>query len=409
MNNMYQSFDDRSGAISVADANRYVKMLMDNDALLNSVCIAGEISNLKYHSSGHIYFTLKDDEAELSAVMFRSSAQGLKFVAANGMKVRAYGRISIYEKSGKCQMYVSAMLDDGIGALQREYERLLKKLSDEGLFAKERKRLLPKLPSCVGVITSPTGAAVRDIINVTGRRWPAAKILLYPSLVQGVDAPESLCRGIEMLNAYGECDLIIIGRGGGSIEDLWAFNDERVVRALAASAIPTISAVGHETDFTLCDFVADLRAPTPSAAAEIAVPDRNEYRQRVDAMLDSADNAVARIISSKKNMLAASRKALFLCSPSARLDAEKKMLSQKQEILSRAILSICSQKRGYFESVCGKLSVVNPLAVLTRGYGVLKDRDGRVVSSTKSINVGDDVSIRLADGEATAKIIGIES
>ena len=175
MNYTYQSFDERSGAISVGEANRYVKMLMDNDALLNSICIVGEISNLKYHSSGHIYFTLKDDEAELSAVMFRSSAQGLKFVAANGMKVRAYGRISIYEKSGKCQMYVSAMLDDGIGALQREYERLLKKLTEEGLFAQERKRQLPKLPSCIGVITSPTGAAVRDIINVTGRRWPAAK------------------------------------------------------------------------------------------------------------------------------------------------------------------------------------------------------------------------------------------
>ena len=409
MNLGYKPLDDRTGAISVADANRYVKMLMDNDALLNSICVVGEISNLKYHSSGHIYFTLKDEEAELAAVMFRSSAQGLKFVAANGMRVRAYGRISIYEKSGKCQMYVSAMLDDGIGALQREYERLLKKLSDEGLFAQERKRPLPKLPSCVGVITSPTGAAVRDIINVTGRRWPSAKILLYPSLVQGVDAPESLCRGIEMLNAYGECDLIIIGRGGGSIEDLWAFNDERVVRTLAASRIPTISAVGHETDFTLCDFAADLRAPTPSAAAEMAVPDRNEYLQRVDTMLDNLDSAISRIISNKKTSLLASERSLTLCSPSSRLDSEKKLLLQKKEILDRTIKSIFSQKQGFFESVCGKLSVVNPLAVLTRGYGVIQNSEGRVVSSVKILNVGDDVKIRVSDGEAIAKIIDVNT
>ena len=409
MNSAYKPFDDRDGAISVGEANRYVKMLMDNDALLNSICIVGEISNLKYHSSGHIYFTLKDDEAELSAVMFRSSAQGLKFVAANGMRVRAYGRISIYEKSGKCQMYVSAMLDDGIGALQREYERLLKKLSDEGLFAQERKRPLPKLPSCIGVITSPTGAAVRDIINVTGRRWPSAKILLYPSLVQGADAPESLCRGIEMLNAYGECDLIIIGRGGGSIEDLWAFNDERVVRTLAGSRVPTISAVGHETDFTLCDFVADLRAPTPSAAAELALPDRSEYLQRVDTMLDNLDSAISRIISSKKNALLASEKSLALCSPSARLDAEKKLLFQKQELLDRTITSIFSQKRGFFETVCGKLSVVNPLAVLTRGYGVVKNFEGRVVTSVKMLGVGEDVKIRVSDGEALAKIIDVNT
>ena len=409
MNYGYKPLDDRDGAISVGEANRYVKMLMDNDALLNSVCIVGEISNLKYHSSGHIYFTLKDDEAELSAVMFRSSAQGLKFAAANGMKVRAYGRISIYEKSGKCQMYVSAMLDDGIGALQREYERLLKKLTDEGLFAQERKRPLPKLPSCIGVITSPTGAAVRDIINVTGRRWPAAKILLYPSLVQGADAPESLCHGIEMLNAYGECDLIIIGRGGGSIEDLWAFNDERVVRALAASGVPTISAVGHETDFTLCDFVADLRAPTPSAAAEIAVPDRNEYLQRLDATIDTLDSAIFRIISSKKKVLLANEKSLALCSPSARLDVEKKLLIQKQAMLDKAVEVIFAQKRGSFESVCSTLSAVNPLAVLMRGYGVVKNSDGRIVSSVNMISIGEDIKIRVSDGEAVARIIEVNT
>ena len=408
MNFGYGVTDNRDGAISVGEANRYIKMLMDNDALLSSICIRGEISNLKYHSSGHLYFTLKDEEAEISAVMFRSAAQSLKFVANNGMRVRAYGRISIYEKSGKCQIYVSAMIDDGIGALQIEYERLLKKLTDEGLFAQERKRPLPKIPSCIGIITSPTGAAIRDMINVTGRRWPAARILLYPSLVQGGDAPESLCRGIDFLNAYGECDVIIIGRGGGSIEDLWAFNDERVVRALAASRIPTISAVGHETDFTLCDFAADCRAPTPSAAAELAVPDRNEYRQRVDDMLERVNMSTARIISEKRRGFNSCVQKLELCSPSARLGVERKMLQGKTEMLSRLIDSVYIQKKKSLEVVAGRLAVINPLAVLGRGYSVTKGADGRVISSAGKLEKDDIIDISFADGNAVAKVLNVE-
>lgn len=408
MNFGYGVPDNRDGALSVGDVNRYVKMLMDNDALLSSICIRGEISNLKYHSTGHIYFTLKDEEAEISAVMFRSAAQGLGFTANNGMRVRAYGRISVYEKSGKCQIYVSAMTDDGIGALRIEYEILLKKLTDEGLFAQERKRALPRIPSCIGIITSPTGAAIRDIINVTGRRWPAAKILLYPSLVQGVDAPESLCRGIDFLNAYGDCDVIIIGRGGGSIEDLWAFNDERVVRALSASRIPTISAVGHETDFTLCDFAADRRAPTPSAAAELAVPDKTEYSQRVDDLLDRVCVSARRIASDKRGALTASKKGLDMCSPSARLNTEKRMLTNKTEMISKLIDGIYLQKRNALEALSGKLAVINPLAVLGRGYSVTKDTEGRVVSSVRSLNCNDEINISFADGTATAMVLNVE-
>ena len=396
---------ERERALSVGDVNRYVKMLMDNDALLTSVCIRGEISNLKYHSSGHLYFTLKDEEAELSAVMFRSAAQSMRFVANNGMKVRAYGRISIYEKSGKCQIYVSAMLDDGIGALQIEYERLKKKLGDEGLFALERKRPLPKIPECIGIITSPTGAAVRDMINVTGRRWPAAKILLCPSLVQGVDAPLSLCRCIELLNAYDACDVIIIGRGGGSIEDLWAFNDERVVRTLAASRIPTISAVGHETDFTLCDFVADCRAPTPSAAAELAVPDRNEYRQRFDDAFDRVSFAMNRYVSEAKIRFVSQQKRLELCSPVSRLGAEKKMLAYKSELLDKTLAHTVRAKREQLASAAEKLSVINPLAILQRGYSIAKTDDGRVLSSSKSVNVGDEISVSFADGAISARVL----
>ncbi len=407
MNSEYRISSNRDGVLSVGEANRYVKMLMDNDALLTSICICGEISNLKYHSSGHIYFTLKDEEAELSAVMFRSAAQSLRFTANNGMRVRAYGRISLYEKSGKCQIYVSAMLDDGIGALQIEYERLRKKLSDEGLFAQERKRPIPKIPSCIGIITSPTGAAVRDMINVTGRRWPASKILLYPALVQGAGAPESLCMGIELLNAYDACDVIIIGRGGGSAEDLWAFNDERVVRTLAASRIPTISAVGHETDFTLCDFVADRRAPTPSAAAELAVPDKNEYSQRPDDAFERVAAAVSRVISEKKMILSANEKRLEISSPMTRLNAERKLLLNKTELLDRLIDDVYNQKESALKAAADKLTVINPLAVMGRGYSVTRNPDGRVISSAASLHVDDEMFIRFADGEAHAKVIDI--
>lgn len=381
---------------------------MDNDALLSSACVRGEISNLKYHSSGHLYFTLKDEDAELSAVMFRYSAASLRFTAKNGMKVRAFGKVSIYEKSGKCQMYVSAMTDDGVGALWAEYERLQKKLSEEGLFDAERKRKIPKIPRTIGMITSPTGAAVRDMINVTGRRWPAAKILLYPSLVQGADAPASLCRGLELLNATDACDVIIIGRGGGSIEDLWAFNDERVVRAVAASRIPVISAVGHETDFTLCDFAADCRAPTPSAAAELAVPDRNEYRQRVDDAFSRVETALTRLMDNKTAALVAARERLELCSPVAKLQGEKKMLSLKSEALRRAMTERKRRAADALGAISGRLAAMNPLAVLSRGYSVATDRQGKVLTSAASLAAGDEMSVRFAQGRALAKVISTE-
>ncbi|MBE6593895.1 MAG: exodeoxyribonuclease VII large subunit [Ruminococcaceae bacterium] len=405
MNFGYTAPEQHDGALTVCELNRYVKMLMDNDALLSSVCVCGEISNLKYHTSGHLYFTLKDEEAEISAVMFRSAVQNMRFAAKNGMKVRAYGRVSTYEKSGKCQIYVSAMTDDGIGALQLEYERLRQKLASEGLFDEKKKRALPKVPSCIGIITSPTGAAVRDMINVTGRRWPSAKILIYPSLVQGAEAPESLCRAIEVLNAYNACDVIIIGRGGGSIEDLWAFNDERVVRTLAASEIPTISAVGHETDFTLCDFAADRRAPTPSAAAEIAVPDRNEYRVRADDAFDKLSNAMLRCVSERNIRFTQLQKRLELCSPTSRLATEKKMLSHKKEILDRLIGGIYIQQRDKLSAISASLTLINPLAILARGYSITKDGDGRIINSVDMIAENDELNITFADGDIGARVL----
>ena len=404
---MYFGQDTKEQILSVADVNRYVKMLMDNDALLSSVSVRGEISNLKYHTSGHLYFTLKDADAELSAVMFRSSAAGMKFVAKNGMQVTAYGRISVYEKSGKCQLYVSAMIDNGVGNLQLEYERLFRKLSEEGLFSEARKKPLPKIPSCIGIITSPTGAAVRDMINVTGRRWPMAKILLYPSLVQGSDAPESLCRGLEYLNADRACDVIIIGRGGGSIEDLWAFNDERVVRAIATSDIPVISAVGHETDYTLSDFAADKRAPTPSAAAELAVPDRAEFKMRLDDAFGRSENAFNRLMTAKKTLFTGLAKQLELCSPIGRLQNEKNMLAHRYELMENAMSALFNRRRDKLSSVAGRLDAINPLAILGRGYSVSKKSDGSIIGSVTKLSEGEDISILFADGEANARILTV--
>ena len=396
----------RDNTLTVGELNRYVKMLMDNDALLSAVSVQGEISNLKYHSSGHLYFTLKDGEAEISAVMFRSSAMNLKMIAKDGMQVIAFGRVSVYEKSGRAQLYVSAMLDNGIGALQLEYERLKKQLEAEGLFDKKKKRPIPRLPKCIGIVTSPTGAAVRDMINVTGRRWPSAKILLYPSLVQGDQAPLSLCMGLDVLNASGECDVIIIGRGGGSIEDLWAFNDERVVRRVASSEVPIISAVGHETDFTLCDFAADLRAPTPSAAAELAVPDRDEMQIRLDELFARIDNTMLRVFSVKRESFSNIAKRLELLSPKGKLAMEKKDLEQKRRALLQGFERVIQKKRESLSLASAKLSAINPLAVLGRGYSY-SQKNGAVVSSVKQINVGDQIDIRFADGRAVAEIVSL--
>ncbi len=401
-------YSQKENTLTVGDLNRYIKLLLDNDALLSSVCVRGEISNLKYHTSGHLYFTLKDEEAEISAIMFRSAVNTMSFSAKNGMKVTVFGKISIYEKSGKCQLYASAMLDDGKGNLQLEYERLLKKLTDEGLFDKERKRQLPKIPKCIGIITSPTGAAVRDMINVSGRRWPQAKIILYPSLVQGAEAPESLCKGLACLNMLGECDVIIIGRGGGSIEDLWAFNDEGVVRAVAASKIPIISAVGHETDFTLCDFAADCRAPTPSSAAELAVPDKNEYKLRLDDLFEGIDRAFLHFFNTKKSKLDALKKQLDLCSPQSRVEKEKQILKFKQKLLQGAFFECLEHKKARLAIQIEKLDAVNPISVLNRGYSITTNQSGRAINSSEFLTLGEQINIKFSNGSATAKILSIE-
>lgn len=396
-------------ALSVSQVNQYVKALIERDDLLSSIAVRGEISNLKYHTSGHLYFTLKDENAELGAVMFRASAQGLRFTVKNGMCVTAYGRLSVYEKSGRYQMYVSTMTEEGIGALRLEYERLYRKLSDEGLFDETRKRPLPRFPKCIGIITSPTGAAIRDIIHVTGRRYPAAKLLIYPSLVQGPEAPAGLCCGLAYLNAEGSADVIIIGRGGGSIEDLWAFNDENLVRAVAASEIPVISAVGHEIDFTLCDFAADHRAPTPSAAAELAVPDRAELLGRVDEMGENLVEIFSKKIALSRVALIERKIELEKLSPKAKTERMRLSLTYKKEELNRSIRQITERAAARLSRSVEQLNALNPLAVLGRGYSVVEGQSGEVISSVKQLQSGDMLRLLLADGEVSARVLSVNA
>jgi exodeoxyribonuclease VII large subunit len=294
---------DNTEIFSVSSLNAYIKNIFENNRTLSSVTLRGEISNFTNHRSGHLYFSLKDSEGQIRAVMFRSRAASLKFMPESGMKVIVHGSVTVYPRDGSYQIYVLSMQPDGIGALYLAYEQMKARLAEEGLFDESHKKLIPEFPRRIGVITSPTGAAVRDIINVTGRRYPMADLYLYPALVQGAAAEASLIRALDYLDSSGLCDVIIIGRGGGSIEDLWAFNSEALARRIYAASTPVISAVGHETDFTICDFVADMRAPTPSAAAEIAVPDRRELIMRLDRLDERMCSALVRSVARYRELI----------------------------------------------------------------------------------------------------------
>ena len=392
-------------ALSVTDVNRYIKSLLNQDEVLSAVAIRGEISNFKVHSSGHLYFTLKDEGAELSAVMFRGDASRMSFRPADGMGVVIFGNVDMYEKSGRIQVYVRTMIADGVGAMMRVYERLKAKLEGEGLFDPRRKRPLPAFPTCVGVITAPTGAAIRDILNITGRRYPAAKILIYPSLVQGAEAPANLLAGLGYFNATDACDVIILGRGGGSMEDLWAFNDEALVRAVAASRIPVISAVGHETDFTLCDFAADCRAPTPSAAAELALPDRVSIQERIGQVKTRMDRDVIHRLDALGKRVAEGERALSYLSPDNRLSKLQQTLLGRQERMLRAMEGILANREKRFEGALQRLHAMSPLATLQRGYSAVRNEEGRVVSSVAELRCGERVRLMMRDGEAHAEIL----
>lgn len=391
--------------LSVSQLNRYIKMNFDADENLANIFISGEISNFTNHyRTGHLYFTLKDDSAAVRAVMFNSSAKRLKFMPDDGMKVIARGRVSVYEASGQYQLYVDDMQPDGVGALNLAYEQLKEKLQKEGLFSELHKKPLPPYPEKVGVITSPTGAAVRDIINVLGRRFPYAEIVFCPVLVQGDGAHLQLTDAVNLFNSERAADVIIIGRGGGSIEDLWEFNDEGLARAVYNSEIPVISAVGHETDFTICDFVADMRAPTPSAAAELAVPDANEFQYALSALKNRMFLNVSSGIADRRSRLE------YLTSKGA-LKSPDEMLSNRSQRLDTAFSKMLSSyenriggKKVEFISAATALSKLDPMSVLMRGFAFVSDKSGKNVSSSQALAKGDKINVRFHDGSAVCEV-----
>lgn len=396
---------DNRNVMTVTQLNNCIKTIIDGTDFLANVYIKGEISNFTNHyKTGHFYFTLKDEGSLLKAVMFRGSAVKLPFIPENGMKVVCHGRISSFVRDGAYQLYADGMEPDGIGSLYFAFEQLKKKLEAEGLFAESRKKPLPKIPTRIGIITSPTGAAIRDMINILGRRFPYAKIILYPALVQGSDAPPQLIAGIEHFNRARNVDVIIIGRGGGSIEDLWAFNDEGLARTVAASALPVISAVGHETDFTICDFVADRRAPTPSAAAELAVPETAELQRKIGNIVGRMELLLSRQITQKRQTLRFLSESRAMTNPAAMLDERRMNLVYLGEKLDRAIEVDLAARRNSLAQAAGKLDALNPLAILTRGYSAVFDGEGRVVSRARQLLPGDRITLRLTDGTAAATV-----
>lgn len=403
---MYSPQIQKPRVLSVSQINFYIKSIIENDGSLQFVLVTGEISNLTVHQrSGHIYLSLKDSNSVISAVMFAGNARRLKFRLENGMKVICRGRISVYEPSGRYQLYIEDMQPDGVGALTLAFEQLKKSLAQKGLFDNAHKKPLPKFPKTIGVITSPTGAAVQDITNIIRRRFPSADIVLAPVLVQGESAPEQLVRAVNKFSASKIADVVIIGRGGGSAEDLWAFNDEQLAYAVYNCETPIISGVGHETDFTVCDFVADVRASTPSAAAELAVPDRQELmsyyfkqKQYISAMLDRKIKTAQLRLENQQRRMSAS-------SPKLKVEQLEKQLSAKSEKLTRFMNIYISDKENKLIAAKGKLDGLNPLNVLNRGYAIA-EKDEKIITSSKQLKDGDDFTVILSDGKINAKVCG---
>lgn len=382
---------------------------MDHDEILMSVCVRGEISNFTNHyKTGHFYLTLKDEGGLIKAVMFRGNASKLQFLPENGMKVIVTGRVSAYVRDGQYQIYIETMEPDGVGALYIAYEQLKKKLEAEGLFDRSKKKPIPKIPTRIGIITSPTGAAIRDIINILGRRFPLCKPILYPSLVQGDGAPTQIIAGIDYFNEQKNVDVIIVGRGGGSLEDLWAFNNEELCRKVAASEIPIISAVGHETDFTLCDFAASVRAPTPSAAAELAVPESAELKRKICNVQTRMELLCTQRIKLSREKLSSLASSRALTTPMNFIDDKRMMLSMAEEKLAARMEKVLERKKALLGATTAKLDALNPLAVVSRGYSAVFDDDGKLIKSVEQVKVGQTVSFMLTDGKISAEIKTVE-
>lgn len=386
--------------LTVSQLNRYLKSKFEEDSNLTSVFLTGELSNFTHHyKSGHLYFSIKDTTATIKAVMFSTQSARLRFLPQDGMKVIARGRVSIYEATGQYQLYVEDLQPDGVGALNLAYEQLKAKLEKEGLFAAERKQPIPAYPQRIGVVTSSTGAAVQDILNILSRRYPVAEVILAPVLVQGEGAAQEIADAIERFNALDCVDVLIVGRGGGCIEDLWAFNEERVARAVAASHIPIISAVGHETDFTICDFVADLRAPTPSAAAELAVPNREDLLQLLQSYRYTITQLLERRLSQWKQQVDLLSSSPYLASPDAWIRARRESVALLTSRLRTAMKQNTAQQKTRMAVLVGKLEGLSPLKALNRGFVYAADKTGKLLTDATQVQVGDTIFLTMKNGK----------
>ncbi len=384
---------------SVSQLNKYIKIIMDNDTFLNDINITGEITNFKAHYSGHLYFTLKDDTSTIKCVMFKGNAMYLKFKPGDGMKVVISGQVSVFERDGVYQIYCKSMIPEGVGELYIAYEQLKKKLDKEGLFDEKYKKRLPFLPNRVGVITSRTGAVIRDIINVSTRRYPNVNLLIYPASVQGVNVAKTVISGIKTFNKLNNVDVIIIARGGGSFEDLFGFNDESLAREVFNSHIPIVSAVGHETDFTICDFVSDLRAPTPSAAAELVYPQYSDIIQKITSDKNRVMLGIGNYIERKKEYVKR-LKALKL--EKVPLDIIQKHRLTIDSCMKQSYNTICINLEKYkskFMQATAKLDVLSPLKTLSRGYSIVQNKNGNVITKIKEVSKNDELFLTLTDGK----------
>jgi exodeoxyribonuclease VII large subunit len=398
-----------TNTLSVTQLNNIVKQLIDNEPALFSVCVRGELSNYKIYPSGHHYFTLKDSESSIRCVMFKGNAMKLRFRPESGMGVTAFGRVSVYPRDGAYQLICTGLMPEGTGDLQVAFEQLKKKLSDEGLFDREHKKPIPRYPEKIAVITSSAGAAVHDMIRILGHRWPLTKVILLPVRVQGVEAPPEIVGAIRYANEFKVADVIITGRGGGSIEDLWAFNDERVARAIYASEIPVISAVGHEPDVTISDYVADLRASTPSNAAELAVPDIAEFEDGLRSYEIRAQQAMNKKLNTLRAKLDSLSEKRVMSDPTAQINDRRIDLDHCRDRLVSAGEKIISDKKHEYVRLASSLDAMSPLKVIARGYAIVNDKDEHNVKSIKEVNIGDEISVRLSDGTAECTVKGLES
>ena len=393
--------------LTVTQLNNYIRRLLEQDEELLSIAIRGELSNYKIHSSGHHYFSVKDSESTLRCVMFKSSAMHLRFRPENGMKVILFGKVSVYTRDGVYQLYCTNLIPDGLGELQAAFEQLKQRLSDEGLFDPSKKKPIPAFPKRIALVTSPTGAAVQDMIRILRKRWPLSSVLIVPSLVQGPDAPESISEALSYVNTWQLADLIIVGRGGGSLEDLWAFNTETVARAICSSSIPVISAVGHEPDVTIADYVADLRAATPSHAAECAVPDRSEESRVMDGLFRQINSRIDRILQEHSHAVRDRKKALTYLDPAAVIRNSRLDLDRSYDRMTAVLQNLLRKHRQELLSKTGMIRTLDPRQILTRGFSIVTKEEA-VVDSAFSLAVNDTVRIRFKDGQASCLVREIQ-